>query len=467
MSAIGEYIHLTGKGYQESGINRPHQRPGITAAAALSVQRDIVRKKIDSFGKVAKKTIEKLQTEMNQFKDLLGEGEVDGTNIANQQELRDYLFNNLSKEIAQLYDLNWDNLSAVTTPNPVTKLSTGFYNYKDWKNRIISRVNEFNSILKQIEQQSNGNNGADTAQLQNLIQKADKLINDTYEKTYAHLNEVGYYTWRKSPTVKNMVRKLNALITEFNSLPIIDNNNNQMLKGIIDVIPQTAEVQVRKALGQIKGTNFTIETDQKSTSVNKTIDLGDLKETIISNDKGLEISFNWNSKKLNVKVNNLKIKGSQYQFVNIGTETTLGELLSEASNDFANHYYNIFTQHQDKHASLAGLRSEYNDMIKLLAIYKAFDNKQIGKDKVYIYTKNKNAEIKVISVRDILDKVIDGNTKMQSVIFNGESITKAKLLANKKEPNNLDGSIRISKVLAEAHTRKISAALNSSVITSI
>lgn len=221
MSAIGEYIHLTGKGYQESGINRPHQRPGITAAAALSVQRDIVRKKIDSFGKVAKKTIEKLQTEMNQFKDLLGEGEVDGTNIANQQELRDYLFNNLSKEIAQLYDLNWDNLSAVTTPNPVTKLSTGFYNYKDWKNRIISRVNEFNSILKQIEQQSNGNNGADTAQLQNLIQKADKLINDTYEKTYAHLNEVGYYTWRKSPTVKNMVRKLNALITEFNSLPII------------------------------------------------------------------------------------------------------------------------------------------------------------------------------------------------------------------------------------------------------
>ena len=56
---------------------------------------------------------------------------------------------------------------------------------------------------------------------------------------------------------------------------------------------------------------------------------------------------------------------------------------------------------------------------------------------------------------------------MQSVTFNGESVTRAKLLANKKEPNNLDGSIRISKVLAEAHTRKISAALNSNVITSI
>ena len=56
---------------------------------------------------------------------------------------------------------------------------------------------------------------------------------------------------------------------------------------------------------------------------------------------------------------------------------------------------------------------------------------------------------------------------MQSLTFNGDSITRMKLFANKKEPNNINGSIRIGKVLAEAHSRKISAALNSSVITSI
>lgn len=465
MSAIGEYIHLTGLGYLESGINRPHQSPGVNAAAALSAQREAIRKKIESFGKVPKNTTQKLQQEMNQFKQLLGEGE--GSDTVNQQELRDYLFNNLSKEIAQLYDLNWENLSAVTTPQPVTKLSSSYYRYKDWKNRIISRVSEFNNTLRQLEQQSNGSNGADAAQVQILIKKAEKLINETYEKTYAHLSEAGFYTWGKSPTVKNMVRKLNRLIDEFNQLPLVDNNNNEMLKGIIDVIPNAVEVQVRKELGKIQGQGFTIETDQKSANVNKTVNLGDLKETITSNGNGLSVSFDWNSKKLNVKVNNLKIKGSKYQFVDIGTETTIGDLLSEANTDFANHYYNIFTQHQDKHSSLASLRNEYNKVIKLLTIYKAFDNKQIGKDKVYIYTKNENAEIKVISVRDILDKIIEGNTKMQSVSFNGESITRAKLFANKKEPNNLDGSIRIGKVLAEAHARKISASLNSNLITSI
>lgn len=466
MSAIGEYIHLTGLGYEESGINRPHMAPGISAAAALSAQRESIRQKIASYSKVSKEVTEKLEKEMNEFKDLLGEGE-DNNTSSNIEEVRNYLFNEIGKEISQLYDLDLDNLSAIGTPAPISKLSTGFYNYKDWKNRIISRVNEFNTILKQVEQASSSSTGADAAQIQMLIKKADKLINETYQKTYAHLNEVGFYTWKKSATIKNMVRSLNSLINEYNQLPIVENNNNQMLKGIIDAIPQMAESEVRKALGNIQGQGYTIETDQKNVNINKTVDLGDLKETITSNGNGLEIGFDWNSKKLNVKVNNLKLKGTQYKFVDIGTETTIGELLGENDADFANHYYNIFTQHQDKHTSLSGLRSDFNEVLKLLAIYKAFDNKKTGRDKVYIYTKNSNSDIQVISIQDILNKVLESNTKMQSVMFNGASITKMSLFANKKVPNNISGSIRISKVLAEAHSRKISAALNSSVITSI
>lgn len=466
MSAIGEYVHLTGKGYEESGINRPHMAPGISAAAALSAQREAVRQKIANYGKVGKETTEKLEKEINKFKQSLGEG-TSGTETTDVAKLQEYLFNEIGKEIAQLYDLNWDNVTAVATPGPVTKLSTGFYNYKDWKNRIISRVNEFNSVLKQVEQISSSQNGADAAQIQMLIQKADKLINDTYEKTYAHLSEVGFYTWRKSPTVKNMVRKLNNLIKEYNSLPIVENGDNRMLKGIVESIPKVAESKVRQALGNIQGKNFSIETDQKNANINKTINLGEMKETIVSDGNGLTIGFNWNNKNLNMKVNNLKLKGTKYKFVNIGTSTTIGELLGESNSDFANHYYNIFTQHQDKHSSLASSRSEYNEVIKLLAIYKAFNNKATGRDKVYIYTQNENSDVKVISVQDILNKIIDGNTKMQSLTFNGDSITRMKLFANKKEPNNINGSIRIGKVLAEAHSRKISAALNSSVITSI
>lgn len=466
MSAIGEYIHLTGLGYEESGINRPHMAPGIGAAAALSAQRESIRQKIASYSKISKETSQKLEKEMNEFKELLGEGENNNTS-SNAQEVRNYLFNEIGKEISQLYDLDLDNLSTIGTPPPISKLSTGFYNYKDWKNRIISRVNEFNTILKQVEQASSSNTGADAAQIQMLIKKADKLINETYQKTYAHLNEVGFYTWKKSPTVKNMVRNLNSLINEYNQLPIVENSNNQMLKSIVDAIPQVAESEVRKALGNIQGQNFTIETDQKNANINKTVDLGDLKETITSNGNGLEIGFDWNSKRLNVKVNNLKLKGTQYKFVDIGTETTIGELLGENNVDFANHYYNIFTQHQDKHSSFSGLRSEFNEVLKLLAIYKAFDNKKTGRDKVYIYTQNDNSDIKVVSIQDILNKVLESNTKMQSVMFNGASITKMNLFANKKVPNNISGSIRISKVLAEAHSRKISAALNSSVITSI
>lgn len=465
MGAIGEYIHLTARGYEVSGINRPHHNPGISAAAAFSVQKQKINQKMQQYNKVSKATTQKIEDEMNKLLDELGD-EPGGENT-DSSALEQYMYEQINQEIGQLSSINWSNLSTVSAPAPVSRLSTGVYNFKDWRNRIISRVNEFNAMLKQLQVIQSASGGAAAEQVESLIKRLDKLVNDTYEKTYQHLNEIGYPVWGKSSTVKNMIRKLNELISEYNQIPIVENGDNRLLQAVISQVPGVAQVQAQRALSEaiVSGKNMTVSVEQMSNNGNVSANMGDLQENVFSNDNSIHITFNWKTRKMTAILNNLQLKNSRFQFINIGTETTLYDLLSDAGSDFANHYFNIFSKHQDAHTNLAGNRGNFNEVIKMLAIFKAFEKTNQSKDKVFIFTQGNNY-VKVVSIGSILDRIVNNTGKMVSVNFDGISMSKIGLFANKKGPE-LNGASRIAQVLGEAHARKIKVALNSQALLGI
>lgn len=472
MSAIGDYIHLSAKGYQESGIRRPHWTPTSTPEAALNKMRTTIETRIANFGVVDKRTLTKLENQMNKL--IKATGEERPLSVAqNPEETKQQIKNIIDKDIAQLNDIHMDRLAIEKTLPPMTKIPNKYADYKKWREQIISRVNTLNNVLKQAQSLIKDKNGSDARILSNMMDQLELLINDTYQKTYAHLLDTGMYIYSKNTSVKNLVKKLNDLITAYNEMPIIDNHENYLLKGIIEVLPDAADIAVRKRLDEVLNTNdanFTVNRGQILTEAvykQKMLTLGDIKEIITTKDNGLEVSFTWGNKKdLTAKLNNLNIPSGRYDFANIGTDMTLGGLLENkpSNNDFANHFYNVYTQHQDASSGfLTSLRKDYILVLKLLAIYKAFDNETFGKDKIFIYTFNgKNA--RVVSTRSLLQNLIHSSEQLKSVTQDGVSITRMKLLENKKVPNNITGSVRIGRVLAEAHSRKLSVAINSSIL---
>lgn len=472
MSAIGDYIHLSAKGYQESGTRRPHWTPTTLPAAALNKMRNTIEARISDFGIVPKRTLVKLENQMNKL--ITATGEDRPLSVApNPSATRQQIKNIIDKDMAQLHDIQMDRLAIEKTLPPMTKIPNKYADYKKWRNQIISRVNTLNMAINQAKGMINDKNGTDAKSLDILLTKLETLINDTYQKTYAKLLDTGVYVYKKNTVVKNLIKKLNELIVEYNEMPIIDNHENLLLKSIIEVLPDAADIAVRKRLDEVLNTDdpsFKIERGQILTEAahkQKMLTLGDIEQIITTKDRGLEISFKWKDKQeYNAKLNNLNLAKGRYSFANIGTDMSLGELLEQkpSTTDFANHFYNIYTQHQDASGGfLNELRKDYSLALKMLAIYKAFNNETFGKDKIFIYTIN-GKEAHVVSTRDLLKNMVTASEQLKSVTQDGVSVTRMKLLENKKVPNNITGAIRISRVLAEAHGRKIAVAINSSLM---
>lgn len=472
MSAIGDYIHLSAKGYQESGTRRPHWTPTTKPAEALSSIRGAIESQISTFGIIDKRTLANIENQMNKMIKATGEDRAFSV-AADPEVIRQRIKAIIGKDIELLNNIHMDRLAIEKMLPPMTKISNNYARSKQWRNQIISKVNTLNAAIQQAQLMLDDKNGADAKILSNLLTQLEKLINDTYEKTYARLKDENVYVYKKDTTVKNLISKLNALIAQYNEMPIIDNKEGLLLKSILEVLPNASDMAVRKRLEEVlnvNNANFVIKNNNILTEAShkkKKVMLGDIEEIVTTKDNGVEISFRWKNKEtMTAKVNNLNIVAGKYSFAGVGPDMSLDQLLKEKPStiDFANHFYNVYTQHQDKNSSLLNsLRAEFISVVKSLAIYKAFDNEAFGKDKIFIYTVG-GKQARVISTRELLLNLTKASEQLKSVTQNGASITRMKLLENKKVPNNISGQIRIANVLAEAHTRKISVALNTSVL---
>lgn len=478
MSAIGDYVHLTAAGYLASGTGRPHWNRPTTAASAFNRVRAAVRSKVRGYGRMDKRVMHSLESQMNKIVTSVVEQKAFKNSPdpkATEQKIKD----TIQAEMSQIENIQMDRLAVDKLLPPMTKIPNQYATYKNWQQQIISKVSTLNAAIAQAQKMLDNPKGADGKILSNLATKIENMLNVTYEQTYAKITQIdGGYIYKKSPAVKSLVRKLNDLITEYNQMTIIDNHENLLLKSIMEVLPTVSDLKVEKTLENMFNPDdhsYTIKhnkivTKAPTTKKNK---LGDVEQLIISKDGSMEVQFKWRNKKdlSTAKINNLNVSSSRkFNFADMGIEISLADLLAKlpSDDDFANHFYNAFTQHQDKSAgALNWYRRQGLEVVKLLAIYKAFDNDAFNKDKMFIYTVD-GKTIQVISTRDLLQILTNPNNgryrKSTHVQVNGENINRMNLLYNKKGPE-ITGESRIRQMLTDAHSRKIMVAIENSALS--
>lgn len=482
MSKLGNYVHLTARGYEESGINMPHAPADGGYTLAAHYMKDNIKKKIDNMAGPSDADILKFETNLKYLIQLLGDGEKtrDEKNYSNQ--IKKYLTQELSKEFNEINKIDFNNLTTYTSSR-VNQLSSHYTSFKDWRSKIVNRVSELNNYLQHLQkfytnlQKMHHADGSYLNNINILIEKLDKTINETYQKTWDHLAAIGYEPVNKK-TVRHLVRDLNAIINEYNQIPILNNmqdGNNTLFNDVVALIPIVGENLVKKEIQQkiknskIGNTTMRVSVDsEKKVSKQKTTSLGEIRKKVAVNNNLIHVDFDWDNKKgLNAQVQEIKLLDNKFQFIKGAYQESLDFLLEEDP-FFGNHYLNLFTQHFDSRSvSWEGLKQLYKETLKMLLIYKAFTGDGINRDITEIIILKSGTNVKVYSLRKILQKVMESDSKYSSVVSTNGNVRDGDLFKNKKvqAADNMAGARqRIANVLLQAHQRKVQASFNSAIL---
>lgn len=458
MSAIGEYVHLTGEGYAWVGLSRPHQhRSGGSAAVVYSAQKAIIRNKIKAYSKLGRGELMGIETNFNVLLERLGQQATEDTVSSTDLMVNEAIFKLLEDNIKQFQSINFTNGFVNYIPGPIKGFSSA---YKSWKDRLPAKINEINTALKQLERLEDG---ASPAEIKTLIAELNKIVTDTYEKTYQNIVD-GKYVNKKSRTTKNLIREINELIDVYNSLPYLQNDGNELLRSIVGHVPGTAKAAATRVLAKeltmnIKDVDVSVAIENNNQST--VTQLGEITQKVNSNDDSINIGFSWGTKQIIVKAHKPQLKGRN-AFPLINENISLLTIISEAGDNFANHYLNLFSHHEGKSAmnSFVGNRQGFQEVVKLMALYKAFENAPNGKDKVYFYIVGK--QVKIVSMYSVLEKVIDNPEKF-SVMTDDDSLSRMKLFSNQRGPD-IEGKARINQLLQDIRTQKLRVSIRSSTI---
>ena len=195
---------------------------------------------------------------------------------------------------------------------------------------------------------------------------------------------------------------------------------------------------------------------------NTVTQLGEITQQVSSNNDFINIGFSWGTKQIMVKAHKPQLRGRN-AFPLINENMSLYTLISEAGDNFANHYLNLFSSHEDGYGVMGRFVSDrqgFQETVKLMALYKAFENTPNGKDKVYFYIVGN--KVKVVSMYSIIEKIMNNPEKF-SVMTNDDSLSRMALFANIRGPE-ITGESRISKLLQDVRARKLRVSIRSSTI---
>ena len=476
MSAIGEYVHLTGLGYQKTGTNRQTKAPSIDAAAALRIQKNSIQNRIKAYQTMNDSSLKRLENQLNGLLASLGEDSNENKNEWPEQA-RKFLQKKMEEEFSQLQNIDFST-GSIQARNRNSKgvgiIRDNYKSYKNWRNVLVSRVNELNKYLLEMEAMTKQTTGADPNKYTQAIAKVSKLLNETYEKTWQKVSETGLPV--KPKTAKNMIKQLNDIIKAYASMPAIQLQNGTFFERTIQLVPEIGNDLASKEVwdrieSYSKGQeNVKVIIDKENfIPRSEKFGMGDIYQTIRTSQNKIDVAIEWEGQDLNISAKNLDL-GSGYKFIHTTEGNSLLYMLQDENADFVNHYLNLTAFHTDgrKIQSLMGIKSDIEKAIKLTLAYKGLtgDTYERGNNITNVFIVNNYTAgvktVKVISIANLLLKMENSPSNMISVHTKPFDIMAT--YQNQRVENNPMGTIRIASILQQMHARKVSTAFNSSLI---
>lgn len=460
MSAIGDYIHLTGRGYLEHGTTK-----NGSFNAWKSQKRVISAKAKANKSSLTPQEREDLEQTISAMMNI----SPGTTQITNAQYGVENILNQQFRDSTRRF--NWD---------------TGGMEWDDGeKERVLGKIHRQRNIEGKLE-----------LDLQKTKNKAEKLWNimstslsktpldakklDKDKKALQEcLKQIQHkikrnttnrgWIWKKPEmTDYQLMQKINELIEEYAAYPAMNAQQGLAFEAMIAMAPYVAQgMAYDEAAKQISGAvHEKVQFDTKKFDNSIRVEIGDnvFMETSGSSASGkVDVRLQWNNKIAKISAKNVNLS-SGHAWVHIVSGSSLLYLLQDVNATFVNHFLNLFAYHRDN-AGLTEKRSKILGEIKLILFYKALTGSNYGRSTADTFVINDNSRkggVRVFCMNDIVQSVINSGSTKNISINNGNTIIDSLRLKNDFIPGDITGKSRIAKLLIDAHQQKINIKFNAS-----
>lgn len=269
-----------------------------------------------------------------------------------------------------------------------------------------------------------------------------------------------------------LMQNINNMIEKYAAYPAINVQQGYAFEAMIAMAPYVAQgMAYEEAAKQIVGSNLEVtQLDKKAFAGFLQGEIG--KDTIFqasgSSSAGkVDVKLQWNRKIAKISAKNVNLSGN-YGWTNIVSDTSLLFLMQDLNSNFVNHYLNLFALHEDESQfHLGGMRKAILSEVKLILFYKALtgDNfKRTSADTFIINDNSKKGGVRVYCMDDIVQSVINSGTTQNISIKSGGVPIDNLRFANDIVKDNVSGSVRIARLLANVHSYKLQVKFNASKV---
>ena len=490
MSAIGDYIHLTKKGYLNYGTQRADGKPkNLDIVQIYSIQKSNILSQ--AYNKVSNQRMnENEMRELEQgLKFLLNPG---SSPSAVQQKKSNEIWNELITQLDKEFHTNVSERVQRSTANVTSQ--NNFSNI----NKIKPTGDSINlsTIMKRIAQMQAQINDIKNIKTKNsLSQKINNIINQLSEITNITIEELkstGYdfQIDKLLPGYKKSIRldmeSSAAIIDEINKIIAVSRGASSLQKGTLfeygiamapalvgkmsytsveDCIKNMVVGTSGKSNVKIDTSKFVLDTKYfdeilGSHYVNNSGSL--YVSTHASQDK-VDVNMTWNNKIIPVSAKNINLQNNMN--ISLVTGASLLALIQNYDVDFINHYLNAVSEHSDGNLSNTVIHQAHSAM-KASLLLSAFGGYKSGSQKADIFIVNDNSSkgnIKVYSIGELIIKIIKNIEAYTNITYNEDKAFSGVILANKYSESGYE--TRLMNILKQIHSMKIHVAITPSVLT--
>ena len=512
MSAVGEYVHLTAAGYNKYGIYRRDKRgrkENISSMSSRTVNQlfsEVEKKNVLSKSDATKieKTLECIlnpKTEADKSK---------------SERIKQRVLQHMQEEFGEKFqvdNINWEtgNIEGKYDPNlMLSELHRTLErsDLKQGKRLDPAKVRKtFEKMSRLIE------NGVESfkdegltvnklkAEVERLEEWANELWGDLSQYSGDVFNDLGLPSLAEKGRFlqeQSFAKQVNELINRIGVAPAINLQKGTFFEFLISYLPYMAD---ELAIDEITDNIKKIQTGSKQSKVsysstkvgpqegwmfgiqkNNGIQTYNLK--VARSQQKIDVNLEWNNLPLKISAKNIAIY--DYTRVGVVSGTPLMFMIQDISTDFVNHYLNLNSMHIDindkKNAQqylthLEGQKSsigepskkEVNQTMKKLLAIKAVTGKVFGREQanVMILNDNKTGKIRVVTMRDIAERIRGMSpTQLSALTVNlsGSNIMDFKGFRNDPGQDAYGIERIYTNLYAQLHQIKVNVAIQHNVL---
>ena len=460
MSAIGNYVHYKWSNYLLSGTDRTipgEKNKNKNTFIDWQSQKDVVKRKAMALAKQAYGKDDKGRQDLE---DTLNAMMIKHENAsARVQEIQNRVTQTLDEKFGEsLQKIDYE------TGNVTMKGDRSSVIGKAKSARIEELIQRTEKLEQILIQQATKSTVPQTVfnTVDTLKSCYEELIQFITEAQQTNGIQRKHMMKAANANLRFLRSEVNALISEYAAFPAVNLQKGTYFEELIKYAPYAMDDAADDAIGEAIGTTgreaAIYERDNFSKFVTTREDFGRVIATTHTSQGKVDVEIEWQGKKLEISAKNVNLDN---YYIHILDGSPLLYMLQDVDSEYVNHFLNIFAAHKghsSKSASVASYRMGILQDIKLVLMYKAITGDVAGRKtaNLFIVNDSRTGAVKVYAIDDLIDKIekqpIDG------IQLNGKTFNTSINLYNKWD--SVSAMNRVSKLLADAHSKKVSVSLS-------